>query len=78
MFENVEEYPDSINADNLCLDTAHAFAIGKNLEEIYELAKKAKLIHFNGVKSDKKTHTRPGSKVDLIFKDKPDEIKKIL
>lgn len=68
LFENVEEYPESVNVDNLCLDTAHAWLSGiHDLNEIYELAKKAKLIHLNGLRENSKRHARPGSKLDIIF-----------
>ena len=55
LFENEEEYPESVNVDNLCLDTAHAWLSGiHDLDKIYELAQKAKLIHFNGLKENSK------------------------
>jgi sugar phosphate isomerase/epimerase len=44
-----------VNAKNLCLDTAHVWLSGdKNVDHIYELAKRAKLIHFNGLKGETK------------------------
>lgn len=55
LFENDESYPESINAKNLCLDTAHMWLSGvHDINKIYETAKKAKLIHFNGLKADSK------------------------
>ena len=55
LFENVEEYPESINANNLCFDTAHYWLSGeRDMQKMYDLAKKAKLIHFNGLKDNSK------------------------
>lgn len=55
LFENEEEYPESVNAENLCFDTAHAWLSGiHDIDRILELAKRAKLIHFNGLKRDSK------------------------
>ena len=68
LFENEEEYPESVNVDNLCFDTAHAWLSGiHDLDKIYDFGQKAKLIHFNGLRENSKRHARPGSKLDIIF-----------